>query len=323
MVYNMVLMNEMTYKMQEKKDKNILLTGGSGFFGQYLKKELSENGKVTTIGISENDDIYFDLSKGIPELNGSFDMIVHAAGKAHVVPRTEEEEKAFYDINYRGTVNLLEALQQSEKIPGKLVFISTVAVYGREEGERLKESLELQAGDPYGESKIMAEKAIIEWGNKNNVIVTILRLPLLIGKNAPGNLGAMIAAIKKGRFAIIGKGDTKRSMVFAGDVAAFIPKIADTGGIYNLTDGFHPTFKELASTIGSKLHKRPYFVIPDFVATLMAKTADILQKVLRKELPFNSRRLKKLTSSLTFDDSKAREKGWSPHKVLEITDEWV
>jgi nucleoside-diphosphate-sugar epimerase len=309
--------------MQNNEDTNILLTGGSGFFGKYLKAELAKTGNVTTIGISDSDDVFFDLSSGVPELKKRFEFVVHAAGKAHVIPRNKEEIESFYNINYKGTVNLLRAFDTQGTYPEKFVFISTVAVYGLESGEGIKETAMLKAVDPYGKSKVMAEKALQEWGEKNNVIVTILRLPLLIGRNAPGNLGAMISAIKKGRFAIIGKGNTKRSMVFAGDVAAFIPQIAKTGGVYNLTDGHHPTYKELAETIGRKLNKRPYFIIPAVVATLMAKTADIMQKVLHKDLPFSSGRLKKLTSSLTFDDSKARKNGWRSGKVTDIVDEWL
>ena len=301
----------------------ILLTGGSGFFGQYLKKALSKNGNVKTIGISDNDDIFFDLSKGIPEINDTYDLVVHAAGKAHVVPKNGEDVKLFYDVNHKGTVNLLKAFERRGYYPERFVFISTVAVYGLESGSDIKEDTPLEASDAYGKSKILAEKEIMEWGKKNNVLITILRLPLLTGKNAPGNLGAMISAIKKGRFAIIGKGDTKRSMVYADDVAVFISGISKTGGVYNLTDGYHPTYKELALAVGQVLNKRPYVVVPNALAIMMARTADVVQKITGKDLPFSFRRLKKLTSSLTFNDSKARNKGWDPHKVLDVVDEWV
>jgi nucleoside-diphosphate-sugar epimerase len=302
---------------------NILLTGGSGFFGRYLKKELSKYGKVITIGISENDDVFFDLSKGIPLLDNTYALVVHAAGKAHVIPRTGEDERSFYDVNHKGTVNLLKAFDRKGLYPERFVFISTVAVYGLESGININENASLKAVDAYGRSKILAEKEVLEWGKKNNVLITILRLPLLIGKNAPGNLGAMITAIKKGRFAIIGKGNTKRSMVFAGDVSGFIPEISRIGGIYNLTDGYHPAYKELAEAIGGILNKKPYWVIPNSFAVIMAKTADIIQRLSGKDLPFSSRRLEKLTTSLTFDDSKARTKGWKPHKVLDIASEWA
>ena len=302
---------------------NILLTGGSGFFGNYLKKELSKAGNVTTIGITDKDDIYVDLSKDIPDLKKKYDLVVHAAGKAHIVPKTEQEEKAFYSVNFQGTINLLKALDKTGRVPGRFVFISTVSVYGLEKGDKIKESVPLKATEPYGKSKIMAEQVLANWGDENGVKITILRLPLLIGRNAPGNLGAMTAAVKKGRFAVIGKGDAKRSMVFAGDVAAFIPDISSVGGVYNLTDGYSPSYKELADAIRKKTGSPSIKVIPYALASLMAKAGDLIQLIIGRDVPFNSRRLMKMTSSLTMDDSKARDKGWNPHNVIDIVDEWL
>ncbi len=51
--------------------------------------------------------------------------------------------------------------------------------------------------DPYGLSKIQAEHIVLDWYQNNKVVYTIFRLLLLVGINPPGNLGAMIQAIKK------------------------------------------------------------------------------------------------------------------------------
>jgi len=303
--------------------KKILLTGGSGFFGSYLKPALENVGSVTTIGIADSDDVNINLANEIPELESEYDLVVHAAGKAHVVPHSDEEEKAFFDVNYRGTLNLLKGIEKGDRLPLQFVFISTVAVYGLETGNGIDEEALLKASDPYGKSKVMAEEVIRNWGEEKGVLITILRLPLLIGKNAPGNLGAMISAISKGRFAIISKGSAKRSMVFAGDVAGFIPEIASKGGVYNLTDGNHPDFKKIAQVIGYKLGVKPYIAIPELIALLLGVAGDMVQIVTKKELPFNSRKLKKMTSSLTFDDSKARSVGWSPSRVVDVVGEWL
>lgn len=165
------------------------------------------------------------------------------------------------------------------------------------------------AQDSYGESKIIAEKIILEWCNRNNVICTILRLPLVVAKNPPGNLGAMYKVIKRGYYFNIGDGTTRKSMVLAEDVASFIPIIAQQGGIYNLTDGEHPSFKCL-STI---LSKRKVFSLPLFIAEILGRIGDLLGN----KAPINSLKIKKITSDLIFDDSKARKMGWRPKSVLE------
>lgn len=55
----------------------------------------------------------------------------------------------------------------------------------------------LNGDTPYAKSKIMAEEYLIRWCQKNNVILGILRPSLLAGKNALGNLGAMVMVFVK------------------------------------------------------------------------------------------------------------------------------
>jgi nucleoside-diphosphate-sugar epimerase len=154
----------------------------------------------------------------------------------------------------------------------------------------------------------------MEWCKKHNVVCTILRLPLLVGENPPGNLGAMIKAIDKGYYFNIGGGKAKKSMVLAEDVAAFVPKVAIIGGIYNLTDGVHPDFYELSVAISKNKNKKAPYNLPLFIA----KTIGFVGDVLGDKAPINSLKLKKITSDLTFDDTKAREiAGWNPHRVLQ------
>jgi nucleoside-diphosphate-sugar epimerase len=152
-----------------------------------------------------------------------------------------------------------------------------------------------------------------KWCTQYHVICVILRLPLLVGENPPGNLGAMIKAIEKGYYFNIGGGKARKSMVLAEDVAAFIPKIATIGGTYNVTDGDHPTFFELSSAIAKQLQKSTPMNMPLFVA----KGIGFLGNFLGNKAPINSQKLKKITADLTFDDSKAKANGWKSRGVLE------
>jgi nucleoside-diphosphate-sugar epimerase len=290
---------------------NILLTGASGFLGKSIIKELfSEN---SLFSLSRNSgDYQFSLENEIPNFNEFFDLVIHAAGKAHFVPKTEDEKKQFYDVNVIGTLNLLKGLEESV-VPKQFVFISSVSVYGQEVGLNIAEHSPLSAIDAYGLSKIEAELLVMGWCRKNHVICTILRLPLLVGENPPGNLGAMINAIDKGYYFNIGGGKARKSMVLAEDVAAFIPKVALVGGVYNLTDGYHPDFQELSSAISKQQYKRTPFNLPMSIAKLIGYAGDLLGN----KIPINSLKLKKITSDLTFDDTKARKIGWKSHEVLE------
>jgi len=292
--------------------ENVLVTGYTGFLGKSIFDSLS--GCYRVYGLSRNSgDYILSLESIVPDFIDNFDLIIHCAGKAHNVPRTELEKEAFYKVNYDGTLNLLKGLEKSG-LPKQFVFISSVAVYGKEEGRNIDEECALLAKDSYGLSKIKAEELITKWCEEKNIICTILRLPLLVGKKPPGNLGAMLNAIKKGYYFNIGGGKAKKSMVLVRDVASFIPIVTPVGGIYNLTDGLHPSFYELSSVIAENKNKKRPFDLPLNIAKLIGCFGDFLGE----KAPVNSLKIKKITSDLTFDDSKARELlGWNPQSVLE------
>ena len=138
--------------------KKLLFTGGTGFLGKNVMPLLVQQYEVTTCGITPDDMLKANLAKEIPSLPERYDVVLHACGKAHVVPKTEEEKQAFYDVNYQGTVNLCSALEKAG-VPKALVFISTVAVYGCEYGDMITEEHPLEGDSPYAESKIMAERS--------------------------------------------------------------------------------------------------------------------------------------------------------------------
>jgi nucleoside-diphosphate-sugar epimerase len=288
----------------------ILLTGASGFLGSIIL-EHSNPDDVLTLGRHQRSGIVSDFSKTIPTLP-EVDLVIHAAGKAHSIPKTALEKQAFFDVNVSGTVNILKGLMKNP--PRSFVFISTVAVYGVESGTNINEDHPLSAKDPYGLSKINAEQVVIDWCKQHQVICTILRLPLLAGPQPPGNLGAMINGIKKGYYFNIDGGRARKSVVLAKDIAAIIPHVALTGGIYNLTDGKHPSFKELSVTIAKQLHTRLPKDMPLFIAKILAGAGNLIGQ----RSPINTNKLNKILADLTFDDRKARETiGWRPTAVIE------
>ncbi|MCZ4224357.1 NAD-dependent epimerase/dehydratase family protein [Pedobacter rhodius] len=289
----------------------ILLTGATGFLGLAIQRHF-EGHEVVTVGRS-NCEVIAHLEKVIPVLPEA-DLVIHAAGKAHSVPKTKAQEKEFFDVNVKGTENLLKTLERSATLPESFVFISSIAVYGAEEGILIDESFPLSANDAYGKSKIGAEKLIIDWCELNKINCTILRLPLLAGSNPPGNLRAMIKGIQKGYYVNIAGGKAKKSMVMREDVVSIILKASQKGGIYNLTDGHHPSFAELSEVISKQLNKPNPFNIPLWFAKLMAFGGDLIGN----KAPINSKKLGKITKDLTFADDKARTAlGWKPEPVLE------
>lgn len=292
---------------------DLLFTGASGFLGQNILSLLKEKYVVETVGLTPQDNHRVNIARHVPIFTNRYDIVLHAAGKAHSVPKTEEEKQLFFDINLQGTKNLCTALENSG-IPKAFIFISTVAVYGCDFGESITEEHPLNGTTPYALSKIKAEKYLEGWCAMHNVKLSILRPSLIAGPNPPGNLGAMIKGIKSGRYFSIAGGKAKKSVLMVQDIANLVFLLVEKGGIYNVCDTYQPTFRELEAVICKQLNKKMPLSIPYWLATGMAKVGDVLGE----KAPINSLKLRKITESLTFSNKKAvRELGWQPINVLE------
>lgn len=292
--------------------KKLLFTGASGFLGYNIRPILEKSYDVHTIGLTDDDDIKINMAKEVPPINTHYDVVLHAAGKAHTVPKTLAEKQVFYDVNYIGTIHLCDALEKAG-IPKALIFISTVAVYGCEFGENIDEYHPLNGNTPYADSKIKAEEYLTKWCSDHKVRLSILRPSLLAGKNAPGNLGAMVNGIKKGFYMNIAGGKVVKSILMAEDIARLIPLLEEKGGIYNVCDTRQPSFGDISASVAKQLGKHRPISIPYWMAWCMAKVGDLLGS----KAPINSYKLEKMTKSLTFSNEKARkELGWEPLDVL-------
>ena len=290
----------------------LLFTGASGFLGSNIIQLLNGAYNIISVGLSPQDTYLVDIATDIPTFIDAFDVVFHAAGKAHSVPKTEAEKRLFFDVNLQGTKNLCTALERSG-IPKAFIFISTVAVYGCDSGENITEEHPLNGTTPYALSKIKAEKYLQGWCAMHNVKLSILRPSLIAGPNPPGNLGAMIHGIKNGKYLSIAGGKARKSILMVQDIANLLPMLIEKGGIYNVCDSYQPSFRELEMVICKQLSRKGPISIPYWLAKSMAVVGDCLGE----KAPINSLKLRKITSSLTFSNEKAtRELGWKPMNVL-------
>lgn len=293
----------MNYMLKDKW----LITGANGFLGRHICDIFEESGcDYYSLGKNAKNTYPIDLSKNLPldfKLDTSISKVIHAAGKAHVVPKNDKESESFFSTNLKGTEALLNLLE-SQKNLNQFIFISTVAVYGIDSGELIDEHYPCNPKDPYGMSKFQAEKMVIEWCKRRNIAYYIFRLPLIAGFSPPGNLGSMVKAIKKGYYVRIGKGETKRSVVLASELAHFFIQVVGPSGIYNLTGDSHPTFLSLEQHIKHSLSLKLLSIsIPSWLAIIMAKVGDLFGY----KAPINTVKLQKLLNNLTFSDKLSRK----------------
>lgn len=294
--------------------ESLLFTGGTGYLGHNIKPILEKTYEVTTIGITDNDDLKANFVTDIPMLPKRYDVVLHAAGKAHTYPKTEAEKQAFFDVNYKGTVNLCNALEKAG-VPKSFIFISTMAVYGSDGSTVVTEDHPLNGDTPYAKSKIMAEDYLIQWCKKHGVILGILRPSLMTGPNPPGNLGAMIRGIKKHRYLSIGGGKARKSFLMVYDIARVVPALAEKGGIYNICDDESVSYRQLEELICKQLWGGGHPAqIPMWLAECMAKVGDCLGK----KAPINSLKLTKLTHTSVYSNAKIKAAlDWEPLDVIE------
>lgn len=281
--------------------KTLLLTGASGFVGHHILPLLRQDYTVTTCGRKVGQDVICDLTQDVPVFDHAFDVVVHAAGKAHVTPKNDQEVQAFFEVNEQGTINLCRGLERIG-VPQSFIYLSSVAVYGLDEGEAVDETWPLNGRTPYAQSKIKAESYLQAWCTAHHVLLTILRPSLMVGPNPPGNLNRMIKGIRQGRYLNIAGGRARKSMLMVEDIARIIPLVENLGGIYNLCDDEHPSFKALSELISRQLRRKTPLNIPYWLARCFL---------------FNSHLFLKMTQSLTFSNQKAKATlGWCPTDVL-------
>lgn len=291
----------------------LLFTGASGFLGNNICPLLKDKFDIETVGLLTQDDYTVNIAREIPTLTERYDMVFHAAGKAHFVPRTKAEEQLFFDVNLQGTKNLCMGLEKIG-IPKSFIFVSTVAVYGCDFGENISEEHSLDGKSPYAMSKIMAEEYLQEWCATHGVKLGIIRPSLIAGPNPSGNLKAMIDGIRTGKYLSIAGGRAKKSVLMVQDIARLIPLLAERGGIYNVCDSYQPAFRELEFVVSRQLNKHIPLSIPYWLAKCVALVGDCMGG----KAPIDSLKLQKITKSLTFSNEKAvRELGWTPMNVLD------
>ena len=288
-----------------------ILTGATGFLGKVIFGVIKDKYDVITIG-RQGCDFNFDISsKFTLDLIKNPSLVVHCAGLAH--KKFSDEE--FYSVNYDGTKNLLDSLDNANCTPQRAVFISTVAVYGRTEGVDILEIDNTKPENAYGASKLKAEQFFSTWAITNDIDYLILRLPLVIGSNPKGNLKKMISAINNKFYIRVKNKPTFKSVVLASDVAMLIRDWNGTSGVYNLSNLKPISISQIETALMKRLKTKFLLSIKYDHLSFILSIVDGLIK------PFSAFRLmpygEKLTKSLTFSSNKAsKELGWKCSDIL-------
>ena len=200
----------------------IAITGATGFIGSALSKYLSifEHDIVEYVrGPNKSNQVEINLSwNSLPkDYLKDIDVLIHCAASVHKKNKTEDI--LFQNVTFTELL-INSAIENSVK---GLYFISTVGVFGKDSFDSpMSDSSELDPQNDYSRSKLEAERIVISKCSCNDIPFNIIRLPLVLGRNAPGTFGTLLKAIEK-RLPFPFKGvNNKRSILRVDDLVRCI-----------------------------------------------------------------------------------------------------
>lgn len=241
------------------KPGNILVAGSSGIIGSVVYKTLKENySNVFGVGAEEiNDKNYscvdltnLSATKQFVQKINKPDVLVYFVGLAHEKGKNKQID-TFRLINCTTIENLISSLKESKKLPEKIIFSSTVSVYGEKYDQtHYDEDSMLSPKSPYAVTKVEVEKYLTEYYCDRSWILRF----------APVYTPAFKLNIErrtriKGRFYRIGNSGNKLSLLSIENIKEAITGIIDgnvPAGIYNISDEKVYSFKDLLLSVNAK-----------------------------------------------------------------------
>jgi len=218
----------------------ILVTGARGFVGSHLVPRLCALGhEAAGFDIEQG-----DLARTMPEADA--DAVIHLAARSSVV-ESWNDPPSFYEANVLGTVRMLEFCRRRG---AQLVLVSSY-VYGRPRYLPVDEDHPLEAFNPYGHSKILAEEAARYYSRAFAVPLAIVRPFNLYG---PGQSRQFLVptlieqVLDPARPSIeVMDARPRRDFLFIGDFIDLLARLADTGrqGVFNAGSGASTSIGEL------------------------------------------------------------------------------
>jgi nucleoside-diphosphate-sugar epimerase len=251
---------------------HILVTGATGAVGPCVVASLLEAGYgIRTLSLDLPPQGLW--SKGVDTQVGDvtdpsavrsamqgIDGVIHLAALLHIVNPPPELQREYERINVGGTATVVEAALSAHV--GRLVFFSTIAVYGDSAGRVLTEDSPPHPDSFYAQTKLAAERIVLAAKREDGQSLgTVLRLGAVYGSRIKGNYRRLLLALARRRFLPIGPGTNRRSLVYDKDVARAallaVRHPAASGRIFNVTDGQFHTMNGIIGTLCDALGRRP------------------------------------------------------------------
>jgi nucleoside-diphosphate-sugar epimerase len=299
------------------------IIGGSGFIGTALAQALAIEGHPVRLVDLAPSRSYPDRwisadVRDLPALSGAVagcTTLYHLAG-AH---RDDVRPLALYhEVNVRGAEHACAAAEAHGI--GRIVFVSSVAVYGLAEGE-LDESAPLRPGSEYGRSKVAAEQVLRTWAAHGpERSLTIVRPTVVFGPRNRGNVFELLAQVARGRAIVIGDGRNRKSLAYVANLADFLVYALRFGPgvhVYNYADKPDLDMNRLVALAGEALGvpRRPLRV-PYPLGLGVGLGHDLVARLSRRTFAVSAARIRKYAASTRFANHRCLASGFRPRHDL-------
>lgn len=304
---------------------SVVVFGGSGFLGTRLCRRLERRGRAFSI-VDRAPSARFPQRSVLADVGSQAALGAGlAAGDAIVNLIAEHRDNVMpperYDaVNVGGARNVCAAARTAGV--AKIVFASSVAVYGEGAARNAGEGVPARPTTRYGSSKLAAEAVYRDWQAEAPAerTLAIVRPTAVFGEGGGGNANLLFERLAASRFVMVGDGRNVKSLAYVENVAAFLEHaLSFPPGVhlYNYVDKPDLTMNELVSLVRARLGKgnRVGARIPYPAAHLAGQAADCIAVLTRRELPISALRVRKFCADSQFGCAAART-GFAPPATL-------
>ena len=266
-----------------------LITGGAGFLGSHICRELVSKGESVVVFDNLNSEqLRISQKLRMPDLmdkvkfvtgditafpsifqsvkENNVDRIIHTAAITFV-PAAIKNPSLTFKVNIEGSFNILEAARILDL--KKVLYISTSSVYGDFQKPVADETHPLEPKEIYGASKLAADRLAISYNKTYGIDVSVVRTTSIYGPGDLENRAAKIFienALQGKEITLEGGGLQKRDFSFVKDVAHGVCLAAmhenSAGEVFHIAGGAEGTVRNMAERIskyipGTKIVETP------------------------------------------------------------------
>ncbi|MES2661938.1 MAG: NAD-dependent epimerase/dehydratase family protein [Pseudomonadota bacterium] len=236
----------------------ILVTGSSGFVGQYLRDHLKSAEQIpVSLQHTAIENISFER----------IHAIVHLAGIAHRMQGAPED--LYFKINCDQTCALAMAAKKNGV--KQFIFLSTAKIFGEQSNQSFTLASIPNPNDDYSRSKYLAEQKLLALATEDFKIA-IIRPPVIYGPNVKGNIQSLVELIKKNILLPFKGIDNRRSVLFVGNLTAFVEKILEKNsqGVFLVADDKPISTTQLVEWMQQEYSNKSRLIqIPSFLKMLI------------------------------------------------------